>query len=156
MHGYELMQRLYAVLGFTIQPSYGALYPMLRKMETRGLIVHVNQQGGYGPRKRIYSLTDKGVLRLRELLLSERYAIGLPLQIIFLDHLAAGERRKVLLQICQQKTKELERLIKRAKQIEHLSKYQQSAIDFGIRSFREQIEWAESLAHLTNDERLFG
>ena len=39
MHGYELRQRLKAVLGAFRAFSYGSLYPTLRRMRERGWIV---------------------------------------------------------------------------------------------------------------------
>lgn len=146
MHGYELMQRLYVVLGFAWQPSYGALYPMLRKLEVRGLVTHTNMQKGHGPPKRVYSLTDNGMLRFRDLMLSKRTSNGLPLQIIFLDHLETSERKGILLRICEQREKELERLEKRGEQAKFMSKYQQSVVNYGLKSLRQELDWMKGLA----------
>jgi DNA-binding PadR family transcriptional regulator len=145
MHGYELMQRLHTVLGFAWQPSYGSLYPMLRKLETRGLITQAGMRRGHGPPKQVYSLTGKGVSRFHELL-SKQTPVGLPVQVAFLDHLTSDERRDVLLRIREQKLKTLKRLEERAEKAGSLSKYQEMVMKYGLKTFRQEIDWLERLA----------
>lgn len=70
LHGYELRKRLVPVLGLITAISYGALYPTLRTLVSRGLLVEkdVTQSEVYPKRNRIvYDLTDAGQARLAEL-----------------------------------------------------------------------------------------
>ncbi|MGS2589793.1 PadR family transcriptional regulator [Streptomyces hebeiensis] len=63
-HGYALVQRL-AAHGFgTIRG--GALYPVLGRMETEGLVEARWEPGEGGPGRKVYRLTDAGRARLHE------------------------------------------------------------------------------------------
>ena len=75
MHGYELRNRLKAVLGAFRAFSYGSLYPTLRRMRERGWIVEEAPDPGStapaltGRRGKVsYRLTAEGKERLAELL----------------------------------------------------------------------------------------
>jgi DNA-binding PadR family transcriptional regulator len=75
MHGYELRQRLKAVLGAFRAFSYGSLYPTLRRMRERGYIVEEAPDPAStapaltGRRGKVsYRLTAEGKERLAELL----------------------------------------------------------------------------------------
>ena len=62
-HGYELRKRLISVLGLFSTISYGALYPTLRSLVERGLLVEQDEvgTGKYPKRTRItYALTPEG------------------------------------------------------------------------------------------------
>ena len=62
-HGYELRKRLISVLGLFSTVSYGALYPTLKSLVERGLLVEQDEvgTGKYPKRARItYALTDAG------------------------------------------------------------------------------------------------
>ncbi len=63
-HGYELRKRLVSVLGLFTTISYGALYPTLKSLVTRGFIAEqdVSPNAVYPKRNRIvYALTPEGV-----------------------------------------------------------------------------------------------
>ncbi|MET8448012.1 PadR family transcriptional regulator [Streptomyces sp. NPDC005209] len=63
-HGYALVQQL-AAHGFgTIRG--GALYPVLGRMETDGLVEARWEPGEGGPGRKVYRLTDAGRARLLE------------------------------------------------------------------------------------------
>lgn len=146
MHGYDLKQRLDAILGFTWQPSYGSLYPMLRKLEERGLVTKTPGPRGPGPQKHAYNLTAAGEARLRELLLSEEVGARLHLKILFFDQLSSQERKGILERYRQQRTKTLERLgAKRSRWTESLDKYQRILLDHGLENLRREITWLDSL-----------
>lgn len=70
LHGYELRKRLVPVLGLITAISYGALYPTLKTMVSRGLLAEqdVTKSEVYPKRNRIvYDITDTGRARLAEL-----------------------------------------------------------------------------------------
>ena len=112
----------------------------------RGLVAQAGVQKGHGPPKQVYSLTDKGVSRFHELLLSKQTSVGLPLQVLFLEHLAACERTELLRQIREQRAKVLERLEERAERAELLSKYQRLVMSYGLKTCRFEMDWLEKLA----------
>lgn len=63
LHGYELRKRLISVLGLFSTISYGALYPTLKGLVSRGLLVEQdeNPTAKYPKRTRIvYALTPAG------------------------------------------------------------------------------------------------
>lgn len=71
LHGYELRKRLISVTGLFKTISYGALYPTLRSLVERGLLVEQdsNPTNKYPKRNRIvYVLTDTGKSHLSSLL----------------------------------------------------------------------------------------
>ncbi|MFJ8541948.1 PadR family transcriptional regulator [Streptomyces sp. NPDC093586] len=63
-HGYALVQQL-AAHGFGTVRG-GALYPVLGRMETEGLVEARWEPGEGGPGRKVYRLTDAGRTRLRE------------------------------------------------------------------------------------------
>lgn len=146
MHGYELRQRLQTVLGFAWQPSFGALYPMLQKLEQRGFVTKAGVKKGPGPQKQVYSITDRGEDRLRELLLSKPVPVGLPLQILFLDQLSKQERIGLLQQARQQRVEALDRLEReRDRRTWSMNRYQRIVLDYGLETIQREIAWLEEL-----------
>ena len=146
MHGYELRQRLETVLGFAWQPSFGALYPMLQKLEQRGFVTKSGLKKGRGPQKQVYSITEHGQARLRELLLSNPVPVGLPMQILFLDQLSKQERIELLEKACQHRERALERLEKeRTRQSWIMNRYQRIVLDYGLETIKREIAWLEEL-----------
>jgi len=75
MSGYELKKNLSGTFGYEI--SFGTLYPHLRALESAKLIF--GKWVSKKPRKRIYSLTDRG----REALRSNALRLSRLLQLIF-------------------------------------------------------------------------
>ncbi|MEU6217686.1 PadR family transcriptional regulator [Streptomyces sp. NPDC047022] len=63
-HGYALVQQL-AAYGFGTVRG-GALYPVLGRMETDGLVEARWEPGEGGPGRKVYRLTDAGRARLLE------------------------------------------------------------------------------------------
>jgi len=73
MHGYELRQRLSAVLGAFRAFSYGSLYPCLKQLCADGLIAEEAEDGAPPARANrrsriVYRLTAEGKERLHDLL----------------------------------------------------------------------------------------
>ncbi len=59
-YGYGLIEKL-SFFGFDDETiNIGALYRTLRKMETEGLVYSDWEQSEQGPKRRVYSITDKG------------------------------------------------------------------------------------------------
>lgn len=63
-HGYELLQRMADLPLPGPPPDTGATYRALREMEGNGLASSRWEEGGTGPRRRIYALTEEGERRL--------------------------------------------------------------------------------------------
>ncbi|MHB1007582.1 MAG: PadR family transcriptional regulator [Chloroflexota bacterium] len=146
MHGYELKRRMDLVLGFAWNPSYGSLYPMLRKLEAKGLIIKTSSLQGSGPHRQAYRLTPQGEGRLHELLLSEEYGHPLSLKILFFDQLTAQERRTILEMRRQQRIKAFEQLESaHSRPGDNMKKYQRILLDHGLDTVRQEIAWLDNL-----------
>ncbi|MDI6843107.1 MAG: PadR family transcriptional regulator [Anaerosomatales bacterium] len=69
LHAYGLKQRIDVGLGKLMPVAEGTLYPLLRGLESDGLIASETRPGEGGrPDRVVYSLTEAGVARLREML----------------------------------------------------------------------------------------
>lgn len=68
LHGYRLKQQLELFMSGCISANYGAIYPLLGRLEQRGYIETQSQASGASGRK-IYQITDRGRERWREKML---------------------------------------------------------------------------------------
>jgi len=67
LHGYVLHSVIQKVIGPVRQMSWGALYPLIRRLEQGGFIARA--EGGAGGRERkLYRITDDGVTRFYALM----------------------------------------------------------------------------------------
>ena len=64
LHGYGIAARLEELGAGEVQG--GTLYPVLKKLSNAGWIEADWSMGDHGPAKKIYRLTDEGVVALRE------------------------------------------------------------------------------------------
>ncbi len=63
-HGYELMEKL-SDLGFEGTSSdMATLYRTLRQLEDNGMVLSEWEEGSQGPKKRVYRLTEDGLILL--------------------------------------------------------------------------------------------
>jgi len=70
MHGYLVHQTISMAVGPLRQMSWGALYPLVRRLEKEGLIEQQEQpeaQGGH--QRKMYAITEAGRARFKELML---------------------------------------------------------------------------------------
>ena len=59
MYGYEITRKVEELTAGKIKLTYGALYPVLHKLESEGILI--TEQENYNNRIRVYySLTEKG------------------------------------------------------------------------------------------------
>ncbi len=69
LHGYRLHSTITKVIGPIRQMSWGALYPLIRRLEQGGFIAREEFGGGAGGRERkMYRITDAGVARFYALM----------------------------------------------------------------------------------------
>ncbi|MGB3510096.1 MAG: PadR family transcriptional regulator [Microcoleaceae cyanobacterium] len=70
LHGYRLKQQLELFMSSCISVNYGAIYPLLKRLEERGYIVEVSEEAGEtGCSRKIYQITKKGSDRWRKKML---------------------------------------------------------------------------------------
>jgi DNA-binding PadR family transcriptional regulator len=60
-YGYEIMQRVDLLSEGKLQWTAGTLYPLMHRLEARGLIEAVWRPSAAGPRRKYYRLTGKGL-----------------------------------------------------------------------------------------------
>jgi len=60
LHGYVLHAVIGKAIGPIRQMSWGALYPLIRRLEQGGLIVREESGGGGGRERKMYRITDAG------------------------------------------------------------------------------------------------
>ena len=71
MHGYLLHQIISVAIGPLRQMSWGALYPLVRRLEEEGLIEQLEQpEAQAGHQRKMYAITAAGRGRFRELMLA--------------------------------------------------------------------------------------
>ncbi len=63
-YGYEIMHRVDALSEGKLQWTAGTLYPLMHRLQTRGLIEAVWRPSASGPRRKYYRLTHKGAQAL--------------------------------------------------------------------------------------------
>lgn len=111
LYGYRLKQQLELFMSSCISVNYGAIYPLLQRLEARGYIETVaSEPGETGLSRKIYGITDKGRDRWQEKMMEypheswvnsrSRFAI----KFFFLGDLAVQERLYAIehrLKVCQ-------------------------------------------------------
>lgn len=65
-YGYEMAERL-SEYGFNAV-SEGTIYPLLMRMQREGLVTSVRKDSTAGPKRKYYSLTEKGNQELKDFL----------------------------------------------------------------------------------------
>ncbi|MDX8360712.1 PadR family transcriptional regulator [Cytobacillus sp. IB215316] len=65
-YGYEMAERL-SEYGFGAV-SEGTIYPLLMRMQREGLVTSVRKSSTAGPKRKYYSLTEKGINALNDFL----------------------------------------------------------------------------------------
>lgn len=68
MHGYLLPKILTSIIGPYRQMSWGALYPLIHRLEEDGLIEPCERPDEAGGRRKAYAITDAGRARFAELM----------------------------------------------------------------------------------------
>ncbi|MCT7955217.1 PadR family transcriptional regulator [Laspinema palackyanum] len=70
LHGYRLKQELELFMSSCMSVNYGAIYPLLKRLEERGYIAAIARESGdAGPSRTIYGITPSGCDRWRQKML---------------------------------------------------------------------------------------
>ena len=99
--GYELKADFKRSIANFWQAELSQIYPTLKRLETRGLLVSAEAPSRRGPRRRVYRLTDEGRAELRRWLRSgpqirsERFAYMA--QLFFMDELGDLEETEAFM-----------------------------------------------------------
>lgn len=114
LHGYLLKKRLELFMGSCMTVNYGAIYPLLKRLEEQGYILALDSTEG---NKKIFQITPKGSDCWRQKMLEEpqeswvKSRARFLIKFFFFSQLAPQERIQLInnrLSACQLREKELE------------------------------------------------
>ena len=118
LHGYRLKQRLELFLSSCMAVNYGAIYPLLKRLEERGYIqVLLEESGDAGASRRIYAITPSGCTRWRVKMLEQPQESWVKsrsrflVKYFFFGDLESSERIQLIenrLRVCHQRQAYLE------------------------------------------------
>ncbi len=145
LNGYRLKQQLERFMDCCISVNYGAIYPLLKRMEEQNEIILLKEEIGEGGQPcKLYSITPLGCDRWREEMLAQpqeswvnsrsRFLI----KFFFFSHLHPVERLQLLehrLMICR-----LRLAKKRAEEIS-ADNYQAILKERSLSTIESEIEW---------------
>ncbi|HEY9747787.1 MAG TPA: PadR family transcriptional regulator [Allocoleopsis sp.] len=111
LHGYRLKQQLEQFMSGCISVNYGAIYPLLKRLEDRGdIVTQLEEAGQGGPSRKIYQITPQGRDRWRQEMLAHPHESWVNarsrfcIKFFFFSHLEPIERVKLIehrLMVCQ-------------------------------------------------------
>lgn len=111
LHGYRLKQQLEQFMSGCISVNYGAIYPMLKRLEQQGEIATLTTEAGEaGPSRKIYCITSQGRIKFRQKMLEYPHESWVNarsrfmIKFFFFSHLEPVERLKLLeqrLMVCR-------------------------------------------------------
>ncbi len=115
LHGYYLKQQLELFMSGCISVNYGSIYPLLKRLEQRGAIAVMEEEGEGNTGRKIYSITERGRLLWEQKMLEHpqeswvnarsRFAI----KFFFFSYLEPERRIKLLehrLMVCKLRLEE--------------------------------------------------
>lgn len=152
-HGYELRRRLISVLGLFSTISYGALYPTLKDLVARSLLIEQDEvgTGKYPKRTRItYALTPEGVAHFNSLVADsgpgawddDTFAIRMSLfgqtEVNTRIHILQGRRSRLEDRLANLQTN-------LAKGRERLDSYTLELQQHGLEALEREVRWLNEL-----------
>ena len=158
MHGYELRKRLNTLLGMFRAFSYGSLYPCLKELLGKGLIMEDRPEeqpsGALALQSRrskiVYKLTAEGKERLQELLTEAGPAAwedeGFGVHFAFFSHTHADVRLRIL----EGRRSRLEERLESvraalARTRERVDSYTLELKNHGLESVEREVRWLNEL-----------
>lgn len=110
LHGYRLKQQLEQFIGGCICVNYGAIYPLLKRLEERQEVIALAEETGTGPSRKIYGITAHGRDLWRQKMLESPHESWVNarsrfiIKFFFFSQLSPAERVQLLehrLMVCQ-------------------------------------------------------
>ncbi|UBF27002.1 PadR family transcriptional regulator [Kovacikia minuta CCNUW1] len=152
LNGYRLKQQLEIFMGCCLCVNYGAIYPLLKRMEEQGEIVLCAEEAAVtGQSRKVYNITPLGCDRWKQEMMSSpqeswvnsrsRFVI----KFFFFSHLQPAERVQLLehrLMTCRL------RLAKKQAEFVSDDRYQMLVKERSIAMIQSEIQWlTEQLAN---------
>ncbi|HEY9743699.1 MAG TPA: PadR family transcriptional regulator [Coleofasciculaceae cyanobacterium] len=146
LHGYRLKQQLELFMSSSISVNYGAIYPLLKRLEERGeLATLVTDQTEAGLSRKTYCITAKGRQRWHQKMMEYPHESWVNsrsrffIKFFFFGNLEHLERIKLLehrLSVCQLRLESLE-----VEQLSLTDPYQKDVLQHCFDVHRAEIEW---------------
>ena len=156
LHGYRLKQQLELFMGSCISVNYGAIYPMLKRLEERGDVVVTEEAGEGGQGRKIYTITDQGHQCWRRKMLEHPQESWIKsrsrfiIKFFFFGNLEPQERIKLIehrLRVCQMRQ---EYLATQELTLAPLDNYQSEAWQRGKSMLELEVQWL--IRHLRQEQ----
>ncbi|HAA32085.1 MAG TPA: PadR family transcriptional regulator [Cyanobacteria bacterium UBA8553] len=152
LHGYRLKQQLELFMSSCISVNYGAIYPLLKRLEERGTITTLaTEEGEAGPTRKTYCITAEGREQWHQKMLEDPHESWVNsrsrfmIKFFFFSHLEPIERIKLLenrLKVCQQRIESVE-----LESTQLLDPYESATLQRCLAVTRSEMEWfSEQLA----------
>ena len=109
LHGYRLKQQLERFMSGCISVNYGAIYPLLKRLEAQGYIMTLTEVAG-GANRKVYQITERGRDRWRQEMLAHPHESWVNsrsrfiIKFFFFSQIEAAERVKLMqsrLMVCK-------------------------------------------------------
>ena len=152
LHGYRLKQQLELFMSSCISVNYGAIYPLLKRLEERGEITTLaTEEGEAGPTRKTYCITAKGRKKWHDKMLEDPHESWVNsrsrfmIKFFFFSHLEPAERIKLLenrLRVCHLRLESVE-----LERTRLLDPYESTAWERCLVVQRSEMKWiGEQLA----------
>ncbi|MBV9281509.1 MAG: helix-turn-helix transcriptional regulator [Chloroflexi bacterium] len=158
MHGYMIAKVVCNIVGPFQHVQWGALYPVLNKLEREGLIrAEEGAESGDGRPRKVFSITDAGRQRLHELLMDTSrhqtdYDAAFWHKVALFTELTPEERRTLSRHYAVYAQQCLDHISQKRRDIETESRLTPdrkhwilSVMDHRIEYWRNELAWAEDL-----------
>jgi DNA-binding PadR family transcriptional regulator len=142
LHGYQLKKQLEQFMSGCISANYGAIYPLLKRLEAQNYITTLAEEAGDGgPTRRIYRITASGRDRWRQTMMEHpqeswvNSRARFMIKFFFFSHLDAHERIELLehrLMVCRLR----------------LQQSEQQKTEPAQQDYYKAIAWQRHLTHL--------
>lgn len=145
LHGYRLKQQLEIFMSGCISVNYGAIYPLLKRLETQGAI---EVDATAGASRKIYSLTEKGKQLWQQKMLEHPHESWVharsrfTIKFFFFAYLEPQERLKLLeyrLMACRMRLEQKDR----DRDLLPLDPYQAAIWERFSQILEQDIQWLE-------------
>jgi DNA-binding PadR family transcriptional regulator len=156
LHGYRLKQQLELFMSSSISVNYGAIYPLLKRLEERGEITTLAiDQTDAGLNRKTYAITAKGRQRWHQKMMEHPHESWVNsrsrffIKFFFFGNLERVERIKLLeprLHVCQLRLESLE-----FEQLSLTDSYQKGLLQHCFRVHQAEIEWLSE--QLTQEQK---
>ena len=161
MHGYELRKRLTGLLGPFRAFSYGSLYPALKRMQAKGLIVEEESVEGTVRRRarKVYRLTPLGQTRFTELVADTGPANysddGFGVHLAFFSRTPAEARMRILEGRRRQVEERREGLRDAVGTSGQINRYTRQLHELSLESSEREVRWLNELIVAEQSNPLF-